>query len=120
MAKNNDTFVDLKTQPTPEGQHLLEVDDLKMDLAGKSTVDLSGKARYMSLFATTGKLEASGLEVMAATVNAQSGANVSLWVTDRFEGKTSTNATIRYKGSPSIVRGGAKFLGGDIRHLKEE
>ena len=30
MAKNNDTFVDLKTQPIPEGQHLLEVDDLKM------------------------------------------------------------------------------------------
>lgn len=97
----------------------MEVDDLKMELAGKSTVDLTGSARYLSLFATTGKLQASGLEVMSATVNAQSGADISLWVTDRFEGKTSTNASIRYKGTPVIVRGGTKFLGGDIRHLKE-
>ena len=28
--KKNDNYVDLKTQPIPEGQHLLEVDDLKM------------------------------------------------------------------------------------------
>lgn len=30
MAKKNDSYVDLKTQPIPEGQHLLEVDNLKM------------------------------------------------------------------------------------------
>ena len=31
MAKKNDSnYVDLKTKPIPEGQHLLEVDDLKM------------------------------------------------------------------------------------------
>ena len=30
MAKRNDNWVDLKTQPVPEGHHLLEVDDLKM------------------------------------------------------------------------------------------
>ena len=30
MAKKNANYVDLKTQPIPEGHHLLEVDDLKM------------------------------------------------------------------------------------------
>ncbi|OUP08023.1 ABC transporter ATP-binding protein [Collinsella sp. An2] len=30
MKKNDKNYVDLKTQPIPEGQHLLEVDDLKM------------------------------------------------------------------------------------------
>ena len=30
MKKHDKNFVDLKTQPIPEGQHLLEVDDLKM------------------------------------------------------------------------------------------
>lgn len=30
MAKKNSNWVDLKTQPIPEGQHLLEVDNLKM------------------------------------------------------------------------------------------
>ena len=28
--KKNKNYVDLKDQPVPEGQHLLEVDDLKM------------------------------------------------------------------------------------------
>ena len=28
--KNDEKWVDLKSQPVPEGQHLLEVDDLKM------------------------------------------------------------------------------------------
>ena len=30
MAKKNENYVDLKTQPIPEGHHLLEVDNLKM------------------------------------------------------------------------------------------
>lgn len=30
MAKKNENYKDLKEQPIPEGQHLLEVDDLKM------------------------------------------------------------------------------------------
>ena len=30
MKKDKNNYVDLKTQPIPEGQHLLEVDDLKM------------------------------------------------------------------------------------------
>ena len=30
MARNKKNFVDLKEQPIPEGQHLLEVDNLKM------------------------------------------------------------------------------------------
>ena len=30
MKKDTKNYVDLKTQPIPEGQHLLEVDNLKM------------------------------------------------------------------------------------------
>ena len=30
MAKRDSHYVDLKEQPVPEGQHLLEVDNLKM------------------------------------------------------------------------------------------
>ena len=30
MKKDSKNYVDLKTQPIPEGSHLLEVDDLKM------------------------------------------------------------------------------------------
>ena len=56
-----------------------------------------------------------------AAVNAmiaQSKADVSLWITDRFIGKTTTNARITYKGQPAVVRGGAKFMGGEISHVE--
>ena len=89
-----------------------------MELTGGSSATLTGKAGYLTLFASTGRVAASGLEVMSAEVNAQSKAEVSLWITDRFVGKTTTNARISYKGDPKIVRGGAKFMGGEINRVE--
>lgn len=92
----------------------LDVKDFKAELSAKSAATLTGKARYLWLYVSTGTFDASGLEAMAAQVNAVSGAQVQLWVTDRLEAKTSTNAKISYKGDPSILRVGTKFMGGDI------
>ena len=92
--------------------------DLKMEQTGYSTANLSGSVRYLTLYVSTGKVAASDLEVMSAEVNAQSKAEVSLWITDRFVGKTTTNARISYKGDPKIVRGGAKFMGGEINRVE--
>lgn len=88
--------------------------DLQMELTGSSEATLTGAVDYLSLFASTGKVAASGLEVISAEVNSQSKADVALWVTDRFVGKTTTNGSITYKGTPSVVRGGSKFMGGNI------
>lgn len=89
-----------------------------MEQTGYSTANLSGSVRYLTLYVSTGKVAASDLEVMSAEVNAQSKAEVSLWITDRFVGKTTTNARISYKGDPKIVRGGAKFMGGEINRVE--
>ena len=91
----------------------LDVKDLKMEQTGYSTANLSGSVRYLTLYVSTGKVAASDLEVMSAEVNAQSKAEVSLWITDRFVGKR-----ISYKGDPKIVRGGAKFMGGEINRVE--
>ena len=96
----------------------MDVKDLKMELTGKSTATLTGAVRYLSLFVSTGKLEAAGLEVMAAEANVTSSGVAALWVTDRFQGKTSTGGKITYKGAPPIVRSGAKFMGGDITRVE--
>ena len=81
-------------------------------------MDVKGAVRYLSLFVSTGKLEAAGLEVMAAEANVTSSGVAALWVTDRFQGKTSTGGKITYKGAPPIVRSGAKFMGGDITRVE--
>lgn len=48
-----------------------------------------------------------------------SSGTATLWVTDRFEGKTSTGGKITYRSTPTVVRGGAKFMGGDITRVEE-
>lgn len=96
----------------------LNVQDLRMEQAGYSNSTLSGSVRYLTLYVSTGKVSASDMEVMSAQVNAQSKAEVALWITDRFVGKTTTNARITYKGDPKIVRGGAKFMGGEINRVE--
>ena len=97
----------------------MAVKDLKLDITGKSRVTLTGSARYLTLFISSGVLEAAALEVMSAVSNVTSSGTASLWVTDRFEGKTSTGGKITYKGSPTIIRGSMKFMGGDITRIRE-
>lgn len=97
----------------------LDVKDLKMELTGHSKATLSGAVRYLSLLVSTGEVDAAALEVMAAQVNATSGGTVMLTVTDRLEATTSTKGTINFKGQPAIVRGGSRFLGGEIGHIEE-
>ena len=55
---------------------------------------------------------------MAASAYVTSSGVAALWVTDRFQGKTSTGGKITYKGAPPIVRSGAKFMGGDITRVE--
>lgn len=92
----------------------IDVQDLFLELTGKTTVTLTGRARYLSLDVSTGKLDASALDVMAATVAASHKAEVLLDVDERIEATASTGATIRYKGSPAVLRGTTSIFGGEI------
>ncbi len=96
----------------------LDVKDLKMNVTGNSSATLYGSARYLTLDASTGKVDALNLVVMAARVNATSGASVMLDATERLEATTSTSGTVYYKTEPSIMRGGIHFMGGNIEQAK--
>ena len=113
------TVLDLTVGGMAEVKAPMAVKDLKLDITGKSRVTLTGSARYLTLFISSGVLEAAALEVMSAVSNVTSSGTASLWVTDRFEGKTSTGGKITYKGSPTIIRGSMKFMGGDITRIRE-
>ena len=113
------TVLDLTVGGMAEVKAPMAVKDLKLDITGKSRVTLTGSARYLTLFISSGVLEAAALEVMSAVSNVSSSGTASLWVTDRFEGKTSTGGKITYKGSPTIIRGSMKFMGGDITRIRE-
>lgn len=96
----------------------LEVQDLDMSVSDKASALLGGSARYLTLQASGGQVNAAELESMSARVSAQSNAEVRVWVTDRLEARTSTGAVLRYKGEPAIVRTALKFMGGEIKPLE--
>lgn len=112
------TLMDLTVGGRATVAAALDVQDLKMELTGHSKAVLTGKVRYLSLLVSTGEVDAAALETMSAQVNATSGGAVTLTVTDRLEATTSTKGTINYKGQPAIVRGGSRFLGGEIGHVE--
>ena len=95
----------------------LDVKDLRMELSGHSSAALSGTVRYLTLFVSTGAVEAPELETMSAQVNVTSSGSATLWVTDRFEAKTSTGGRIAYKGEPAVLRVSEKFMGGSIARI---
>ena len=95
----------------------LDVKDLRMELSGHSSAALSGAVRYLTLFGSTGAVEAPELETMSAQVNVTSSGSATLWVTDRFEAKTSTGGRIAYKGEPAVLRVSEKFMGGSIARI---
>lgn len=97
----------------------LDIKDLRMELSGHSSATLSGSVRYLALMLSTGSLIAEQLETMSAQVNVTGSGSADLWITDRLDAKTSTGGKITYRGNPAIVRGGSKFMGGDIKRITE-
>lgn len=96
----------------------LDVKDLKMEVSGRCTATLNGSARYLTLAAATGTVEALDLEVMCARVNVTTGGSLTLNVTDRLEATTATNGSIRYKTKPAIMRSEIRVMGGTIDRIK--
>lgn len=114
------TLLDMTVGGSARVTATLDVKDLRMEVTGKSQANLSGEARYLTLYVSNGTFTGEGLEVMSAEANVTGSGTASLWVTDRFEGKTSTGGKITYKGSPAIVRCDLKFMGGDIARIDGE
>ena len=113
------TMLDLRVGGEARVTAELDLKDLEMEQTGHSSVGFTGSVRYLSLYVSTGVFDAPGLECMSAEINAQSGGRATLAVTDRLEGRASTGGTIRYKGTPGILRVAQKFMAGDIKPFEE-
>ncbi|MCM1300140.1 MAG: DUF2807 domain-containing protein [Alistipes senegalensis] len=96
----------------------LDVKDLKMEVSGRCTATLDGTARYLTLSAATGTIDALDLEVLSARVNATTGSSVTLNVTERLEAVTATNGSVHYKTEPPIMRNEIRLMGGAIEQVK--
>lgn len=83
----------------------IDIQDLIMELSGEeSRATLRGAVRYLTLFASTGDADASGVTCEAARVIAKNKARVSIDATDRLEARATSGATIDYKTVPALLR----------------
>lgn len=96
----------------------IAVDDLAMELSGDSRATLSGKARYLTLTASTGQVDAAELECMSAVVSVKNKARVTIDATDRLEAKSATDGTIGYRREPNLLRATQSLLAGDIGRIE--
>ncbi len=88
--------------------------DLAVECTGSSRLTLNGKTKYLTMRASTAKVEAHNFSTVSSTVDVSHSAEVRVVVSERLECTTSTGAKLLYKGHPTILRDHSMIFGGDI------
>jgi hypothetical protein len=91
--------------------------DIAVECTGVSRLTLNGSTKYLTMRASTAKIDCTKLSVVSATVDASHSAEVRLTISERLEATTSTGAKLLYKGSPVILRDHAVVFGGEIINI---
>lgn len=96
----------------------IDTQDLMITATGQSTIDIDGRARYLSVDVTLAKIDLRELETMSADVQATQRGEVSVYCTDRLAATANLGGAVFYRGTPSILRANAKLLGSTINSIE--
>ena len=91
--------------------------DVAVECTGVSRLTLGGATKYLTMRASTAKVDSSNLSVVSATIDASHSAEVRLFVEERLEVTTSTGAKLLYKGKPIILRNHNMIFGGEVINI---
>ncbi len=91
--------------------------DVAIECTGVSRLTMEGSTKYLTMRASTAKVDGSKLSVVSATIDASHSAEVRVVVDERLEATTSTGAKLLYKGHPVILRDHTVIFGGDIINI---
>lgn len=95
----------------------VKVLDTEVECTGSSRLTMSGSSKYLTMRASTAKIDCSGLSTVSSTVDASNSAEVRVTVSERLDAKTTTGAKLMYKGRPIILRDHNAVFGGDIINI---
>ena len=91
--------------------------DIAVECTGVSRLTLNGSTKYLTMRASTAKINCTDLSVVSATIDASHSAEVRMTVSERLEATTSTGAKLLYKGKPTILRDHTVVFGGEIINI---
>lgn len=95
----------------------IKVLDTEVECTGSSRLTMSGSSKYLTMRASTAKIDCSGLSTVSSTIEASNSAEVRVTVSERLDAKASTGAKLLYKGRPVILRDHNAVFGGDIINI---
>ena len=95
----------------------VETLDIAVECTGVSRLTIEGKTKYMTMRASTAKVDCSKLSTVSTVVDTSHSAEVRVVVSERLEATTSTGAKLLYKGNPIILRDHTAIFGGDIINI---
>lgn len=91
--------------------------DTAVECTGVSRLTIGGDTKYLTMRASTAKVDGSRLSTVSSTIEASHSAEVRLVVSERLEVTTSTGAKLLYKGYPTILRDHNAIFGGEIINI---
>ena len=91
--------------------------DTAVECTGVSRLTIGGDTKYLTMRASTAKVDGSRLSTVSSTIEASHSAEVRLVVSERLEATTSTGAKLLYKGYPTILRDHNAIFGGEIINI---
>ncbi len=93
------------------------VQTLEADLGSAARCDIEGSAGYCHAESgSAANFHGAGLVCRRAEVRASSGGYIEISATDELDARASSGGSVRYKGSPAIVRHDTSS-GGSIRQI---
>ncbi len=91
--------------------------DVAVECTGVSRLTLNGSTKYLTMRASTAKINCMDLSVVSATVEVSHSAELRMLVQERLEATTSTGGKLLYKGNPTILRDHTAIFGGEIINI---
>ena len=91
--------------------------DIAVECTGTSRLTLKGEAKYLTMRASTARVDCTQLSSVSSIIEASHSAEVRVSVEERLEATTSTGAQLLYKGTPVIFRNHNVLFGGDIINI---
>ncbi len=97
----------------------VNLQDLKVKLSGKSSAQLSGQTRYLTLEVSSSNVIATDLDAVSTRVVASQKSNVDVNASDRLEVEASSSAKVFYGSDPNIVRIYTGYIEGEVSPRQE-
>lgn len=107
--------LDIRVSSGANAKLFLSYQAISCDVSSGANAKLEGSTGHVNFEASSGaNLKAKKLEARTGEARASSGANISLYITEKLDAKASSGGNINYDGNPKEVNKDSSS-GGDIR-----